>query len=638
MDLTPLYELRDRLRSGVIAGAALAADDFRLRRAVEALSPLEQASPVFARLGQTVRAILDPNCSDRAGTLLDAITLADAILCTQGAAAVAGTVEPLESINTGTALTNAPYSLLAPLQEDLTTSGGGKYSFVVDTHNQRPELFRDYRVQGALVQALGAGYSELANKAEEWLTGMGESVLPLLKKGFDPKGKKDMVRRIHVIEAISGDKANEFYFEQIPDAEKDVRAALIYALRHDESNADKLIELSKTEKGSAKKMAFWAMAGMENRAVWDYFNQSEKIRSQAVQYMMHSTAAGASAMVADALDKWLTPYEADPKTPLDGNALTELQNLLLALPGKSGEAICNVYRRMAALGASLDQKSYPGAGGQKVIAKLRPTDDVNDRLARPFSETVPLVLRRAILMNPTPDLLDLAEELARSGNADFAATALTAALIAKPSEEVYAIAKPYLKPAGLFGHKKKDSERSVLRSAMDGLRWEADRGRTMFSFHYLDPAGGYLRRAFSPVYGPLDRRWFKGLTELNEDGALDDLLTRLTPPSDSELCALVGEHLYRHALNGVGLNSARLFALRTMGWRKCDGLAVAYCKTQKSMYIWNVIQVINLLPGDKESKNREGLAVCKLVEDGKFQIRSGTLEQLREAIEKLEDS
>ena len=638
MDLMPLYELRDRLRSGVIAGAALAADDFRLKRAVEALSPLENASPVFARLAEAARAVLDPNCPDRAGALLDAITLADAILCTQGAVAVSEAVEPLETVNNGSALTNAPYSVLAPLREALTTSGGGKYSFVVDTHDQRPELFRDYRVRGALVQALGAGYVELADKAEAWLSEMGESVIPLLKNGFDPKGKKEMVRRVRVIEAIQGADADDFYLDKIPEAEKDVRAALVYALRHNEDNAEKLIELSKTEKGTAKKMAFWAMAGMENGAVWDYINQSEKIRSQAMQYMPHSTAAGAGAVVAEALDRWLTVYEADPNAPLDDKARTEIQNLLLALPGKSGEAVCDIYRRMAALGTSLDQKSYQGANGQKVTVRLRPTEDVNDRLARPFSEAVPLVLRRAILENPAPDLLYLAEELAQGGSVAFAAAAMTAALISKSPEEVYAVAKPYLKPKELFGHKKRDSGKTVLLSAMDCLRWETAKDGTMYSYHYLDPADGVLRRARRPVFGPLDRRWFKDLAERNEDGTLDDLLTRLTPLNDSELCALVGEHLYRHALNGTGPDSGRLYALRTMGWQRCDGLAVACCKAQKSMYIWSVIQVISQLPGDTESKQREGQAVCELVEKGKLQLRNGTIEQLKEAIKNLKDS
>ena len=42
MDLTPLYELRERLRAGAIAGAALATEDFRLSRALEGLAPLEK--------------------------------------------------------------------------------------------------------------------------------------------------------------------------------------------------------------------------------------------------------------------------------------------------------------------------------------------------------------------------------------------------------------------------------------------------------------------------------------------------------------------------------------------------------------------------------------------------------------------
>ena len=322
---------------------------------------------------------------------------------------------------------------------------------------------------------------------------------------------------------------------------------------------------------------------------------------------------------------------------MEDKALTELQDLLLALPGKTGEAICNVYRRMAKLGTALDQKSYQGANGQKTVVRLRPTEDVNDRLARSFSEAVPLTLRRAILVNPAPDLLDLAEELVQSGNVSFAATAMTAALIAKPPEEVYDIAKTYLKPKELFGNKKKAAGRNVLRSAMDDLRWEAAQEYTMYSFHFIDPVDGYLRRAFRSVFGPIDRRWFKDLIELNDDGALDDLLIRLTPLNDSELCALVGDHLYRHALKGVGLDINRLRVLCTLGWKKCDGLAVAYCKTQKTMYSWNLIQAINQLPGDRISKQREGQAVCEYIAHGKLQLRNGTLEQLKEAIENLKD-
>lgn len=611
MDLTPLYELRDRLRAGVIAGAALAADDFRLRRAVEGLAPLEKV-PVFAKLGQLARAVIAPDCQDRAGAMLDAITLADAILCTQGAVEIPGPVESLALTNSGTALTNAPHSVLAPLLDALTTSGNGKYSFVVDTHDQRPELFRDYRVQGALVQALGAAYAELADKAEQWLAEQGKPVLPLLKSGFDPKGKKDMVRRVQTIEAIAGAGENDFYLSQIPEAEKDVRAALVYALRHDEGNAEKLIELSKTEKGMAKKMAFWAMARMECPEVWDYLNRSDKLRAQAMPYMAHATARGASALVADAFDRWLVPYEADHNAPLDGKALEELQNLLFALPGKSGNAICGIYRRMIALGTALDQKSYQGANGKSIAVRLRPTEDVNDRLARPFSEVVPLVLRRSILLNPAPDLLTLAEELRNTVNASFAAVGLTAVMLSRNSEEAYELAKPYLRfPPKLFGVPKKD----IVTAAFDNMLWDRERGHII---HILcnDPADGRLHSFTRPLAQPLDRRWYAALAGLDGDGKLSGRLLRLTPMGDPEVCARVGEHLYKLALDGIGLDSNRLRALKTLGWKKCKGLAVQYCRSRK-VSRWELRAVLENLPGDTAQCREEAQRVCDMIRQGK---------------------
>ena len=42
MEITPIYELRERLRAGMIAGTNLLSEDFRLRRAVQGIAPLEQ--------------------------------------------------------------------------------------------------------------------------------------------------------------------------------------------------------------------------------------------------------------------------------------------------------------------------------------------------------------------------------------------------------------------------------------------------------------------------------------------------------------------------------------------------------------------------------------------------------------------
>ena len=50
MNLNPLYELKERLESSVIAGVSLLSEDFRLARAVEQMEPLAKASPIFQKI------------------------------------------------------------------------------------------------------------------------------------------------------------------------------------------------------------------------------------------------------------------------------------------------------------------------------------------------------------------------------------------------------------------------------------------------------------------------------------------------------------------------------------------------------------------------------------------------------------
>lgn len=83
MNITPLYELSSRLRNCMIAGTNLVMEDFRLRRAVEDIKPYAKAAPVFAKLAELTGQLLEPDRDDREELLLDAITLLDALLCTQ---------------------------------------------------------------------------------------------------------------------------------------------------------------------------------------------------------------------------------------------------------------------------------------------------------------------------------------------------------------------------------------------------------------------------------------------------------------------------------------------------------------------------------------------------------------------------
>ncbi len=263
MDLRPVYELRARLRSAAIAGTDLLAEDYRLKRALEAMKPLEAASPVFAKIGMLVRKLLAPNCLDRVGFLMEAISLIDALLCTQASVAVAGDLKEFEPMPYKMKVYAIPYSVLQPLLQALTTPGGGHYSYVIDMHKEYPEIFEDYRVQAAMVEALGASYAELAEQVSRWLAKSGPEVVPLLKEGFDAKGGKEMFRRAVLLDEISGGMENAFYLQHIEDSEKTIRAVLIQALRHCKENREVLVNLTRTERGKCKQAAVAALEYLE---------------------------------------------------------------------------------------------------------------------------------------------------------------------------------------------------------------------------------------------------------------------------------------------------------------------------------------------------------------------------------------
>ena len=84
MNLSPLYELRERLAGSGIAGVNLIKEDFRLSRAIEALEPLAKAAPVFQKIYDTAKEAIKPECENPTGVLLDALALVDAVIYTQG--------------------------------------------------------------------------------------------------------------------------------------------------------------------------------------------------------------------------------------------------------------------------------------------------------------------------------------------------------------------------------------------------------------------------------------------------------------------------------------------------------------------------------------------------------------------------
>lgn len=632
MDLTPVYDLRERLKTGAIAGTGLITEDFRLARALEGLAPFEAASPVFAKLGQSVRAVVAPDCADRAGALLDALSLCDAVLTTQAATAVQASVEPMAVASScGNAFSNAPYSALSPLLEALTTSGGGRYSLVVDTHQQNPALFSDYRIKNAMVTALGASYAELADQVAVWLKKDDPSILPLLKKGFDPKGKREMVRRIEVIEAIAGGAENEFYLSLLEDSEKEIKSAAIYALRHSEQNVETLLALTKTEKGNVKKMAQWALAQLGGKTAWDYWETMfVKKPAQAAEFMILSSTEKASEAIGKALLLAIEPLKA-PGAMLDKERYQLLRSLLYALPGKNGPAILAFYREAAALKTALDQP----AEGEKHPYYFCRGEGYRTSEAHCFSEFIPLILASSLLYRPTDDLLALSDELFAQYGSLYALPTVTGALLCQDADTAYQKVSRILSPGfSLFGTKKEEKEAlKRLRWLLEQLSWTNGDPIPSLSLYYHNPAAGEDTAFSRRLFAPLDRRWY--LDAIEQKGEMDDFLIRPYWPEDAALRQALAKHFHQMCRRNAD-NLRYLRPLSLLGWTDYDGLFSRFCESKGEIDYWVVYRYLDDLPISREEKIRELEALLLKIENKKIKVRGQQNQgRLRQMLEEL---
>ena len=599
MDLTPLYELRERLRTGAIAGAALAAGDFRLARALEGLTPFEKASPVFERLGQLARQVLAPDCENRAVALLEAITLCDAVLCAQGAVAVPGELEELPRRSGGIPLTSAPYLLLASLMETLTAKDGKHRSRLKEAYEAHPELLWDYRVQQALVKALDSKSWEFAYMVRQWLEEGDEGLLPFLLEDFQPAaGTRAMAWRVKVMDVLAGGKLNDWYLEQLKKAKKQVRPPLIYALRHRQENLEVLLALEKKEKGDNRKAVLQALAHMDTPdALASWRELAKENPAEAVDYSRNIANANAATLTAEL---FLGELEAaaDPSNKLDPEQLGRLLNALIR---KTGPAICQVYRKGAAQAPSLDLCRSWVNGTRKIQFKQEYTLwEVAFQGGQCFSAALAEVLTQSIYQDADPMLCSLAEELYEEYGGIWAAPVVCAALLTKGAEEAAAVGKKLLTP-DLLKELKRRGEKKLLMELVFG--------------RLIGPRGDYdniddekperisyrgLNEHYTPIAAPLDSWWYQLMMDLQMDKKLWSLLQKEEPA-----CQQVLEYFYHRLWRGESVMLVRntFQLLDDCGWTNWKGLLLSFMQNDKVHHI-NYDIVVDLLE-ERHISNRE---------------------------------
>src|SRR5581483_3161486 len=115
MSLAILTQVYDEMRRLAIAGSVTAGGDFRLKKLIP---PLEQAgarAPVFARIAQAAKAVVEASEPASAPALLELCTLVSAVLYTQGETGRAGAWTEIETIDLGPQTAQVSAGVLKPL-------------------------------------------------------------------------------------------------------------------------------------------------------------------------------------------------------------------------------------------------------------------------------------------------------------------------------------------------------------------------------------------------------------------------------------------------------------------------------------------------------------------------------------------
>ncbi len=578
MNLQPLYDVKARLEQAAIAGTGLLGEDFRLQRAAESLKPLAAASPVFGKIDGGLRALLSAPAEERAGLLLDLLALVDAVAYTQGKTGMAGELEPLPT--GGGTFQQISYGQLSPLLTALTTTGGGRLEIIQSAWEDHPEFFTDYRVLPAVVDGLGDSYGEIAELNAKILKQSGPAALPLLKEGFDPAGNRAMARRVEVISALEGAGATPWLREVLPQAKKDVRAAVLTALGKDAKNLSLLLELAQTEKGANRDAVLKALAGQEGEPVASFWAREVEKHSQSVKFLEPSNEEWAIQLVASGLRQRLEQFLDGGKRPSYEEG-TDLTTWCWSLGHKDSPAMLDFWRwadsRMEEIDQLKDEKGRSFFFGVKLT----------DRLLDILRHTGPGPLRDYCI-----GLFDSHPAMTRYLQISF-----LAAVLSLPAAEVFEKYGPCI----LTEEPAEDAERkktlnTVLLRALGDVWWYPQGER-------YNVFGG------QPAAEPLDIRWIERLTQAvytdvqrrgrtspfacywEDVPEFDRTLMRLVDPEDGRCRELMIPYL-RKRLEEMGLPYHYSRWLIQLGGSPRGLLGKALAKNPKANHLYTVWQLM----------------------------------------------
>ena len=287
MNFEPLYELKNRLENVAVVGINLVKDDFRLKRAVEQVKEYSNAAKVFKQIYDMGNSLISTDDEDKCDLFLDLLALLDAVLCTQATTYLGDKPQEIKTITKNKDFyKELHYSELSPLIYAFTETGGGRLNIIMDAIESSPEIMKDFRVKTYMIHGLSDKYSEISDRMAEELKKQGKEVVPLLKDGFDPQGKREMISRLEIIASLCKEEENDFYKYCIENGSKEIKEIAIGFLMYDQNNIDYILDLTKTEKGKLKNKAFEALSYMnDDRAAEEWGKFLKKKPLDNIEYL-----------------------------------------------------------------------------------------------------------------------------------------------------------------------------------------------------------------------------------------------------------------------------------------------------------------------------------------------------------------
>ena len=572
MALPLLNELQERLHACAIAGLNVIGEDFRLARALDQLAQAQASSPVLARIYQTAAPLADPACADKASVLLDAITLVDAVVLTQAGCGVQGELEPMAAgcpgIDSG-----ARYSELSALYTALTTRGSGRYEILRTALDENRPALRDFRLMEALAGALGDSYSEIADLAARILSTMPQAV-PLLKRGLDPASKKkDMVRRIDIIQAAARARENALYLRLAEEGSTVIQEAAVRALRHDPANIPLLIEYVGKAKGGVRSAALEALSQMRGGQVdafWLDRLTAAGVSADTLKLVYGTDSDLVSDAVADLLVRLADEADAADSQPCPQEREAYVHNLLRAIVHKTSPKL---FAALEQLGASPAMRGgyISDESMDRIIRGMFSISGIPNLPPARFTPLMAVNFRLIQTMLDNPAAVGPVQALySRCGEpyriAGFAAALLTDAGAA------YDAFEPFFGDPG---------QSEPLLWVMRTLYYNSKTGRTGIAVESI-------RRVFTDSLGI---RWLRMILKYDHwrqtlgqplagRGRMSpSWFSRIVNPHDAESCALLRPYLLgRVGKSGVGFET--LYDLRHCGQQDFSGLIP---KTLKSL-------------------------------------------------------